>query len=87
MLIMHRWSHRGEAALLLVGFNQSSTMLTLSEPVGTWQLRLDSGTAEFGGSEGEAMPHELVIDAQGASVTIPASTAAVYVLVEHREPR
>ncbi len=87
VLIVHRWSNRGEAALLLFGFNQSPATLTLCEPVGTWQFRLDSGTSEFGGSEKSALPHELVIDAQGAKVTIAAYTAAVYVLVEHREPR
>ncbi|RPH81789.1 MAG: malto-oligosyltrehalose trehalohydrolase [Nitrospiraceae bacterium] len=86
VLIVHRWSNRGEAALLLFGFNQSSATLTLCEPVGTWQLQLDSGTAEFGGSEQEALPHELVIDTQGTALTIPAYTAAVYGMAGYREP-
>jgi hypothetical protein len=82
VLILHRWSNRGDAALLLFGFNQLPVTLTLCEPVGTWQLRLDSGTAEFGGSEKEARPQDLVINAQGTALTIPAYSAAVYVLVE-----
>jgi len=34
VLVLHRWSNRGEAALLLFGFNQSPVMLNLCGPVG-----------------------------------------------------
>lgn len=79
VLILYRWSNQGDAALLLFGFNQLPVMLTLCAPVGTWQLRLDSGAAEFGGQGQDVMPQELVVRAQGSSVTIPAYTAALFV--------
>lgn len=84
VLVLHRWSDRGEAALLLFGFNQSPVMLNLCAPVGTWQLRLDFRTVEFGGTGKEAMPQELTIKAQGTSVTIPAYTAVAYASLEHQ---
>jgi len=79
VLILHRWSNRGDAALLLFGFNQSPVMLTFCAPVGTWQLRLNSGAAEFGGQGQDVMPKELVVRSQGSSVAIPAFTAALFV--------
>ncbi len=79
VLALHRWSNRGDATLLLFGFNQSPVMLTLCAPVGTWRLRLDSEAGEFGGTGKEAMPQELIINARGISVTIPAYTAALFV--------
>jgi len=86
VLALHRWSNSGDAALLLLGLNQSPVMLTLCEPVGTWQLRLDSGAAEFGGLEQDVMPQELVVPSQGTSVMIPAYTAAGYVSFGNPEP-
>ena len=79
VLILHRWSDRGDAALLLFGFNRSPVTLTLCEPVGKWRLRLDFRAAEFGGTGEEGMPQELVIDAQKISVTILAYTTAAFV--------
>jgi hypothetical protein len=60
-------------------------MLSLCEPVGTWQLRLDSEAVEFGGLGQDVMPQELVVRYQGSSVMIPAYTAAAYVSLEHRK--
>lgn len=79
VLALHRWSNRGDATLLLFGFNQVPGRLTLCAPVGTWRLRLDSEAGEFGGAGKEALPQELIINAQGISVTIPAYTAALFV--------
>ncbi len=80
VLILHRWTNYGDAALLFFGFNSLPTRLMLSGPVGTWQLRLDSGSVEFGGTGAAPMPQEVAINAQGSSVAIPAYAGAVYVL-------
>lgn len=85
VLILHRWSDSGDAALLLFGFNPSPTRLTLSRPVGNWQLGLDSGAIEFGGTGAEGMPQELVIAPQGSTLIIPAYNAAVYALVQPKK--
>ncbi|MEO8046522.1 MAG: malto-oligosyltrehalose trehalohydrolase [Nitrospirota bacterium] len=79
VLILHRWSDRGEAALILLGFNQAPMTLSLREAAGTWQRRLDSEAAEFGGSGRESMPQQLVILAQGTSFVIPPFGVAVLV--------
>ncbi|MGH7184077.1 MAG: malto-oligosyltrehalose trehalohydrolase [Nitrospiraceae bacterium] len=79
VLILHRWSDGGEAALILLGFNQSPMTLSLREPAGTWQRRLDSDAVEFGGSGRESMPQQLIIQAQGTSFVIPAFGSAVLV--------
>jgi maltooligosyltrehalose trehalohydrolase len=80
VLIVHRWSNQGEMSLLLLGFNQAPITLTLCEPVGTWQPRLNSGSAEFGGPGEVVLPQPLIVRSEGTSVTIPPYSAAVFVL-------
>ncbi len=72
VLMVHRWTETGGAALVVLGFNPSPVTLTLSEPHGTWTVRLDSMDKEFGGTGQDMMPTPLVISSQGTPVTIPA---------------
>jgi maltooligosyltrehalose trehalohydrolase len=78
VLILHRWSKKGQAALLILGFNKALAMVTLSEPAGTWDLRLDSASREFGGAGQNSLPKQLILTPNGASVTVPAYTAALF---------
>lgn len=78
VLILYRWAQAGAASLLIFGFNTSPVTVTLSEPQGTWRLRLDSMGKEFGGTGRESMPTELVVSPQGVSVSVPAYGAAVF---------
>ncbi|MDP2381455.1 MAG: malto-oligosyltrehalose trehalohydrolase [Nitrospirota bacterium] len=78
VLVMHRWVTGGAAALLVLGFNRSPVTVTLREPIGTWQLSLDSMAMEYGGAGEDAMPAHLVVLSQGGSLVVPAYTAAVF---------
>ncbi|MFQ5992260.1 MAG: DUF3459 domain-containing protein, partial [Nitrospiraceae bacterium] len=78
VMMLHRWAQTGRAALLILGFNQSVTTITLREPKGSWKLRLSSAAKEFGGEGQDSLPEKLVIKKGGLSVTIPAYTAALF---------
>jgi maltooligosyltrehalose trehalohydrolase len=80
VLILHRRCDRGNMSLLLFGFGQAPITLNLCEPTGTWERRLDSGSAEFDGAGQEVMPQRLVVCSEGTPVTIPPYSAAVFVL-------
>ena len=78
VVVLHRWSDRGDGSLMVLGLNRTPVSLVLTEPPGQWYRRLDAGSVEFGGREEDAMPEELVIDAHGISLTIPPFGAAVF---------
>jgi len=78
-LVIHRWKNGGEAALLVLGFGKSPATVTLHEPAGAWQCRLDSTSKEFGGTGENSTPTRLVLSTQGTSLAIPAYTAAVFI--------
>lgn len=82
ILMLHRWSTTGDQALILLGFTKTPVTCPLNASVGMWQQRLNSGAEEFGGSGVDGLPQQLVIPVQGTSVTFPAYTVAVYVLLE-----
>ena len=78
VMMVHRWTQTGRAALLILGFNQSVATITLREPRGSWKLRLSGAAKEFGGEGQDSLPDKLVIKKGGLSVTIPAYTAALF---------
>jgi len=78
VLVLHRWSERAQAALLILGFSNEPAAVTFREPVGRWTLRVDSASGEFGGHGQDSLPETLVISSNGASVTIPGQTAMLY---------
>ncbi len=79
VLVVHRTAQAGSASLLVLGFNKSPVIVTLSEPQGAWRVRLDSMGKEFGGTGQDLMPTHLVVEPQGMSVSVPAYGAAVFV--------
>jgi len=79
VLVVHRWEQEGSQAMLVLGFNKSPVTVTLREPQGTWRLGADSMAIEFGGTGQDAMLRQLVVSSQGASVTIPAYTATLFI--------
>jgi maltooligosyltrehalose trehalohydrolase len=85
VLVVHRWSDRGDRSLLVLGFNRTPETIVLTAPAGTWERRLDSRAAVFGGTGEDAMPQELVMGPQGTTVRVPAYCAAVFVFTQPRE--
>lgn len=79
VLVVHRWVDRGQAYLLVLGFNQSPVTVTLREPAGRWQLHLHSAAKEFGGTGQDAMPADLVLARQVITLPVPAYTAALFI--------
>ena len=79
LLIVHRWSSRELAAMLVCGFNKQPVSCVLTTPAGKWQRRLDSGSAQFGGTGEGALPSQLVIESRGLSLMLPPYAAGVYV--------
>ncbi len=72
-----------EGALMVLGFNREPVTLALTVPVGRWTRRLDSGSAEFGGQGEAGMPQELLVDSQGARLSMAPYQTAVYLGVSH----
>ena len=82
VLVLHRWIANGQAALLILGFNRRPASVRLCEPVGTWELLLDSSAEEFGGTGQNGPPEKLMIGLGGLPVDLPAYATAVYASVE-----
>ena len=78
VLVIHRWSQRGSAALLIFGFNKGPVTVKVNEPQGAWNLRLASVNKEFGGTGRDSIAAHLAVSPQGASVSVPAYGAAVF---------
>jgi maltooligosyltrehalose trehalohydrolase len=78
VLVLHRWSPDEQAALLLLGFNSTPISVTLHEPQGQWDLRLESSGENFGGTGKNAPPTQLTIGQGGVTVKIPAYAAFLY---------
>ncbi|MDH5668907.1 MAG: DUF3459 domain-containing protein, partial [Nitrospira sp.] len=86
VVVLHRWSDKGDGSLIILGFNREPVSLVLTEPPGQWRRRLDAGSAKFGGCEEGALPEELAIDTHGFSLTIPPFAAAVFAAGESSRP-
>lgn len=78
VLLLHRWTADGKAALGILGFNKGATTVTLREPSGTWVLALDASAEEFGGSGEPAGPDRLVITGEGVTLPLPPYGALLY---------
>lgn len=79
VLVVHRGAREGLGALLILGFNKSRVTISLREPDGAWQLSMDSGAKEFGGTGKDPFPSSLALSPQGTQVTISAYTAALFI--------
>jgi len=78
VLVLHRWSPDEQAVLLLLGFNSTPISVTLHEPQGQWDLRLESSGENFGGTGKNAPRTQLTIGRGGVTVKIPAYAAFLY---------
>lgn len=78
VLVLHRWSEQGQAALLIMGFSKEPAAVTFGEPAGGWALRVDSASEEFGGLGQDSLPDTLVITPAGTCVTVPGQAALLY---------
>ncbi|MGH7255930.1 MAG: DUF3459 domain-containing protein, partial [Nitrospirales bacterium] len=70
VLLLHRWTGEGRAALIVLGFSQTAGTITLREPEGTWRRVLDADASEFGGSGQASGPESLTVTAQGTAVPL-----------------
>jgi maltooligosyltrehalose trehalohydrolase len=79
LLIIHRRAKQGPEALILIGFQQNPTIALAKLPRGNWENRLDSGTSEFGGQEGQsAAPNLTIQNSERISLKLPAYPAWVF---------
>ena len=79
-LVIHRTSHQGSKALIIISLNSNPVHITLKRPQGLWRAELDSGTQEFGGNAQQSIPPTLDLQAHASlSLNIPAYTAWVFV--------
>ncbi len=78
VLVLHRWSEQGRSALLILGVNTTPATVTLHQPVGTWDLCVDSASREFGGTGQDSLAKQLIINPAGVSVTVRAYPAALF---------
>lgn len=86
VLVLHRWSDRGQPALLILGFSKEPAAVTFREPVGRWALRLNSASEEIGGGRQDSLPETLVIAPAGTPVTVPGYAAALYLAASLPSP-
>lgn len=78
ILVVHRRSQGGRAALILLGFNQTPTVLTLHEPAGLWRLCLGSTDPEFGGPGEGALSAGIKVTPGGTVVRVPPYAVGVF---------
>jgi maltooligosyltrehalose trehalohydrolase len=79
VLVVYRWAREGPSMLLVLGFNKSRVTISLREPEGLWQLSMDSGAKQFGGTGQDSFPPSLALSPQGTPVKIPAYAAALFI--------
>lgn len=79
VLVIHRWIQGGDAALLVLGFNQSPITVTMQAPAGVWLRRLDSTAVAFGGTGSDSMPARLELTSHGSSAAISPYTATLFI--------
>ena len=81
VLTIYRKNPNAEAMLLILGFNDKATTLSLHQPKGQWRFLLDNGHAEFAepnGASSSAAPVTLDLTLGKQTLTLPAFPAWVY---------
>ena len=78
VVVLHRWHEVGDGSLLILGFNRIPETIVVTEPMGRWRRRVDAKSAEFVEKQEGMLPEELMIDAQGLSLSVTPYTAALY---------
>jgi hypothetical protein len=77
VLVLHRWSADGAAALVVLRYAPAPGRVTVTVPPGEFTLALDSEVAEFGGAAHPATPRTL--DAGPAGLDLRPYHVLVYV--------
>ena len=77
MLMVHRRTDEGSAALLVVGLNESPLSFTLRRPIGAWTLKLSAGQPDGTGEDG-LFPAALDVQEAGRTILLPPFAVAVY---------
>ena len=81
ILTIYRKNPKAEAMLLILGFNDQPTALTLHQPKGQWNLLLDNGRPEYAEPNVDSSsPGPITLDLTSTKQTLalPAFTALVY---------
>ena len=78
VLIMHRWASEGPQAIVILGFNPTSTKINIHAPKGTWTQALDASSEKNGVESQTNIPKSITICAEGQSIPIPSFSATVY---------
>ena len=74
-----RKARNGQSALIILGFNKEAATLTLQQPEGQWDRRLDNQDPQFGGSGEHLAPERLSLSkSEKVNLTIPPYPAWVY---------
>ncbi|MGB0909009.1 MAG: malto-oligosyltrehalose trehalohydrolase [Nitrospirales bacterium] len=77
-LTIYRKHPNAPAMMLLLGFNNTPTTLTLRKPVGKWQLRLNNGPNTTTSENLDAAPNELDFSADEHKLSLPAYPMWLY---------
>jgi maltooligosyltrehalose trehalohydrolase len=78
VLAVHRRMENGPSALLLVGFNDAARPFTLRPPAGSWTVKLNASSVDFGGEGKEFLPAKLDIDGSGITIQLPAYAVVLF---------
>lgn len=81
VLTIYRKNPNTEAMLLILGFNEKATTLSLHQPKGQWELLLDKGQPEYAQpNDASSSPalESLDLTAGKQTLTLPAFSAWVY---------
>jgi len=81
ILTIYRKNPKAEAMLLILGFNDQPTTLTLHQPKGQWTLLLDNGRLEYAEPNADSSsPAPITIDLTSTkrTISLPAFTAWIY---------
>ncbi|MFO0698222.1 MAG: malto-oligosyltrehalose trehalohydrolase [Nitrospira sp.] len=81
VLVIHRREDRGPDALVILGFNGTSTLVCLQEPAGRWRLRLDSEGRGAESDNRDRSLQELIVTSKGRALPVPAYAVAVFLRV------
>ncbi|WP_455379389.1 malto-oligosyltrehalose trehalohydrolase [Petrachloros mirabilis] len=78
ILLLHRWTDKGPAALVICGFNEQPLSFTLTEPSGDWTLRLSAQFPQYHATGDRQPPQKLLVQGAGMQIHLPAYGVGVY---------
>ena len=83
VLTIYRKNQNAEATLLILGFNDKTTTLSLHQPKGQWKLLLDNGQPEYAEPNGaSSLPALATLDLTVGKQTLPLPAFPAWVYKE-----